>query len=524
MSLKRKALSLEEKMNILREVDKNSSMSKVDIARKLEINVSTLKTLIYKREEIEKNASASNSTVAKRQRVRPGKFPEIDELVLEFFKQCRAANIPVSGPMLINKALEIGRKMEVKDCLFSAGWLHKFKIRNGITCHMLSGESKSVPLETVEEWFKILPDKIAGYEPKNIFNCDETGLFYHLLPSRTLSVKGEPCYGAKKSKERLTILLCTNSDGSEKLTPFVVGKYKNPRCFKNIKTLPVLYDFNKKAWMTGKIFTEWLMKLDKKMVQEKRKIILFMDQCPSHPPDTKFLKNVEIAFFPANCTSHVQPLDLGIIRCFKHQYRQKLVQLAVEHISDGNVKKVNVLEAMNFISSAWNQVSKQTIQNCFIKAGYPFREEEVPAGEIELESNTEWHLLNCDHSFEEYADCDNDVLTTNVLSVEELIACNNPTESSSSEDDNDDETNVVPPTFLQAVSYCDELRKFFLCNETSEKTLHQLNDIQNELYNINRNSSRQKSMTDFFSPCGKKKINKFIICGYIFYIIILIFV
>ena len=42
--------------------------------------------------------------------------------------------------------------MEVKECMFSGGWLHKFKIRNGITCQMLSGKSKSVPLESIEEW------------------------------------------------------------------------------------------------------------------------------------------------------------------------------------------------------------------------------------------------------------------------------------------------------------------------------------------------------------------------------------
>ena len=33
-------------------------------------------------------------------------------------------------------------------------------------------------------------------------------------------------------------------------------------------------------------------------------------------------------------------------------------------------KKINVLEAMHYIMTSWQQVSQQTIQNCFRKAGH----------------------------------------------------------------------------------------------------------------------------------------------------------
>lgn len=450
-SRKRNALSLDEKLKILKEVDESSFMSKVDIAKKLKIPVSTLKTLIYKRQEIEDNASKCGKSGSKKLRVQSGKFSDIDEIVLQFFKQCRAANIPVSGPMLMSKAKEIRDKMQVseEECSFSAGWLHKFKLRHGISCQMLSGDSKSVPLETVEEWFESLSDRIAGYEEKNIFNCDETGLFYHLLPTRTLEMKGEPCHGVKKSKDRLTLLLCTNSDGSEKLTPFVIGKYKKPRCFKNIKTLPLPYEANKKAWMTGSLFTDWLKKLDKKMTLEKRKILLFMDQCPSHPPDTGFLKNVEVIFFPANCTSHVQPLDLGIIKNFKCHYRQKLVQLMLDNLTFGTeckAKKLDVLQAMNIISFAWSQVKADCIQHCFRKAGFDFN---LPVIDPTVSENTdavcvsEWDNLDCQYTFEEYINCDEDLGTSNVLTVDELInSTGKETESSSSDDDNEDHQHL----------------------------------------------------------------------------------
>ena len=58
------------------------------------------------------------------------------------------------------------------------------------------------------------------------------------------------CHGGKKNKERLTDITCSNMDGRDKLPILVIGKAVNPRCFKNVKSLPVQYNANMKAWMT----------------------------------------------------------------------------------------------------------------------------------------------------------------------------------------------------------------------------------------------------------------------------------
>ena len=36
-------------------------------------------------------------------------------------------------------------------------------------------------------------------------------------------------------------------------------------------------------------------------------------------------------------------------------------------------KKINTLEAIHYIMAAWQQVSQQTIQNCFRKAGHKYQ-------------------------------------------------------------------------------------------------------------------------------------------------------
>jgi len=80
---------------------------------------------------------------------------------------------------------------------------------------------------------------------------------------KTLAFKGERCSGGKQSKERVTLLVGANMDGSEKLPLLMIGKSSNPRCFKNVKSKPVEYQANKKAWMTGEVFKNWLLKIDK---------------------------------------------------------------------------------------------------------------------------------------------------------------------------------------------------------------------------------------------------------------------
>ncbi|GBM47041.1 Tigger transposable element-derived protein 6 [Araneus ventricosus] len=122
----------------------------------------------------------------------------------------------------MEKAREISKKLNMEcDASFFSGWLRKFKLRHGVTGKTLSGESGDVDCETVDDWIQNqLPDLIKEYEQKDIFNADETCLFYNLLRFKTLVIKSDTCHGGKKSKVRLTVLLCANADGSEKITFF----------------------------------------------------------------------------------------------------------------------------------------------------------------------------------------------------------------------------------------------------------------------------------------------------------------
>jgi hypothetical protein len=79
--------------------------------------------------------------------------------------------------------------------------LENFQKRHSIVFSSVCGESVDVCEETIAEWSEKLCALMDGYEPKDIGNCDETGLFFQALPNKTLCLKGEKCSGRKLSKQ-----------------------------------------------------------------------------------------------------------------------------------------------------------------------------------------------------------------------------------------------------------------------------------------------------------------------------------
>ena len=114
---------------------------------------------------------------------------------------------------------------------FSNGWLDGFKKQFKIKEYVQYSEVASTEINTPNAIAQM--EKVRGlaieYGPRDTFNMDETSLFWKLTPDRTLAGSG-----GKKAKDRITLALIVNGDGSDKLKAWVIGKSKNPQCFKNI--------------------------------------------------------------------------------------------------------------------------------------------------------------------------------------------------------------------------------------------------------------------------------------------------
>lgn len=193
-------------------------------------------------------------------------------------------------------------------------------------------------------------------------------------PDRGLSNKKQA--GLKSVKNRITYAFTVNADGSEKKEPFIIGKAAQPRSFKK-KTgaqLGFHYRHNAKAWMTTPLYQDWIRKWDRELKEEGRFILLLQDNFKGHEvPTDPPLSNIRVENFRPNLTSHVQPLDQGIIRCFKAHYRSEFISRSIENYERGvtpaDIYKLNILEAMRMAADAWYDVKPQTIANCWRKAG-----------------------------------------------------------------------------------------------------------------------------------------------------------
>ena len=190
-------------------------------------------------------------------------------------------------------------------------WLERFKYRHNIKFARIHGEKADADFMGADEWIRnVLPNEIEGYDPKDIFNADETGLVYKALQSATLTFHGTEPAGGKLPKQRLTALLCVNMDGSEK-NAYIIGKYKKPRCFSRVQSLPLPYYNNQNSWMTSIVWKDILLKMNRKFEAQGRHIVLSVDNASSHQCNdpTPFVK---VIFLPPN-TTLIQPWMLRVI-------------------------------------------------------------------------------------------------------------------------------------------------------------------------------------------------------------------
>jgi hypothetical protein len=90
--------------------------------------------------------------------------------------------------------------------------------------------------------------------------------------------------GVKGNKNRLTYAFTSNTDGSNKLPPFIIGKAAQPRAFqkKTGTQLGFYYQSNAKAWMTAQLYQDWIQQWDQQLRESGHKILLLQDNFSGH--------------------------------------------------------------------------------------------------------------------------------------------------------------------------------------------------------------------------------------------------
>lgn len=154
-------------------------------AEKFDSGKSQIQSILAKRTEILDEYSANKNALSKP--ARASQTQNIDEAMYEWYQRARIKNIPVTGPMLQEKAKRASEEHGDSEFTASNGWLDRFKKRFNIKSNVISGEAGGVREETVTSWQERLPNILSGYSPENIFNMDETGQFFRAPLNRSLA-------------------------------------------------------------------------------------------------------------------------------------------------------------------------------------------------------------------------------------------------------------------------------------------------------------------------------------------------
>ena len=326
-------------------------------------------------------------------RNRTGAWEDLEIILYDWQKIIESQGGFTSGDLLIEKACDIWRSLpqykDLPEPQFSAGWLHRFKKRYGIKQYNHHGESASVPQQAEEEMAAIRT--LSGqYDEGDIYNMDETGLFWRLSPSKGLSTQNRP--GVRKDKSRVSLVCCVNASGTDRLPIWFIGKYQRPRALQNINihAMGGRWCWNKKAWMDTIIMKEWLSAFYSHI--GPRTVLLTMNNYPAHLSGLELASpppNIRIQWLPANSTSRFQPLDQGIIQNLKVYYKKQWLHYML-HAYENHINPMNtvtVLDAIRWIIRAWNHdVLSTTINSCFRKSTLILEPVQLPIESLDLTS------------------------------------------------------------------------------------------------------------------------------------------
>ncbi|RLN93310.1 hypothetical protein BBJ28_00002118 [Nothophytophthora sp. Chile5] len=449
-------LTVEQKRRICEKHRSTPKITQKDLCRwaKLEFNLKRAPTQptmsnILKHEHLFKD-NVLGVLGSARKTIRPTRHAHFDQVLANWVME-RQNKGNITGDMIKTKGRELVKQMGLEGKLgFSNGWLASFKARHGLMKRAsnlpsdkmgLSGVSGAagsgagalgapkdgtggypglmdgnggmvlpnglsvdpnymLPPVSMDLTLEQIQDMLRDYVPSDVYTVDETGLFFRASPNKL--VQGDEAQTLLADEARLTVLLATNADATDLMEPYIIGSVLPPKNIKmaSISQLGYHYVCSSKARMTVFIFQQWLRDFNARMASAHRNVVLLMDNAPSHVLGCVALSNVRVIMFAPHLGMKVQPMRGGILAAFKGKYRLKHLTLAIDHLEDGmsDIYRVTQLQAMRWITEAWQQTSKEVIVNAWkplgISAPFPFDPTMESADDKNVEEEL-WGLLYC---------------------------------------------------------------------------------------------------------------------------------
>ncbi|XP_040844505.1 jerky protein homolog [Ochotona curzoniae] len=360
---KRVVLTLREKMEICTRLERGESRKA--LTQEYNVGLSTLYDIrAHKAQLLRFVASADCGQALERRRtLHTPKLEHLDRVLYQWFLGQRAEGVPVSGPMLIEKARDLYTQMQLTEpCVFSGGWLWRFKARHGIRKLDVAGERQAANPRATEQFCGFFRSLAAehGLSPEQVYSANETGLLWRGLPST--GTEGVAVASPRPCRDRLSVLVCANATGSHRIKPLAVSKCSSPQVARGLQQLPVACKAQGHAWVDREVFADWFHHIFAPSVREHfralglpadSKAVLLLERSRARPQESELVsENIFSILLPASVASLLQPMEQGIRRAFLRHFL-------------GPPAPPSVSEAMLHVACAWNAVPSQVFQRAW---------------------------------------------------------------------------------------------------------------------------------------------------------------
>lgn len=259
-----------------------------------------------------------------------------------------------------------------KKFVASEGWLSHWKNKYGMRQHTACGErfspdSSEAPV-LKEEFESIMRENELTL--CQIFKADKTSLNVKMMPKKLHSKPTD----FKQNKERFTVMICTNGDGTLKLPLLATGKSSKSKAIENLSPalLPIHYAQQTNPLITIEIFEDWFrnefVTRVTTFLKEKglpAKALLLLDYAPCYASFNTFYEgDIKVTF--------LQPMDWDIIDNFKRHYKLLFLHSILFAQKNGinlttHLKSITTKDIIYWMSDAWDAVNDATILKCWKK-------------------------------------------------------------------------------------------------------------------------------------------------------------
>lgn len=285
------------------------------------------------------------------------KHPELEKSLTLWLQQLgEDQRARLTGKEIKKTASEVYKELGVSQeqrLELSNGWLGRFQRRHGIKLG-----KKEAPEER-----KLLAEAVAAFLAgrrglDDVWSMETSPFYFDCSPVRTDSAK----------ETSLAVGLALNVTGTQRLEPIFVEQSAT-------RTGSGLYGSNAMTGVASSVFSAWLKSWNHVLVASNRQVLLLVNPSLAEGADLTQISNIRLVLLSPTLADHFRSCCAGLTKVFHTQYRQLVVQRALNALRAGvdpgvsidELFKVTSVDAMALAKAAWQSVSSELAVCCWRK-------------------------------------------------------------------------------------------------------------------------------------------------------------